>query len=191
MTARALAVEFHAPAGLGYLAGAMTLRANAWFFQEPAPVTLAADIAARHLQAQHCSPNRLPEPDIYLVLQVAARLRAAGLLPATAEHAGENVAEAAAPVLAGGGAAAASFEQIGKIEAAEIEGHALGAATAGLCAAEAGSGAATRSASGTCVSFRRFRADVVGVVAELVVDFALLGIAEDVVGLRDRLEAFF
>ncbi len=42
---------------------------------------------------------------------------------------------------------------------------------------------------GSCISFlRRCRINIVGVKPDLVVDFAFLGIAENVVGLRERLE---
>ena len=92
---------------------------------------------------------------------------------------------AAAPLLR---LRAAGFEQVGKIEAAEIERNSLAAA---LSAGTASESASAESSAGARVGLGRRRIDVVRVVAELVVDLALLGIAEDVVGFREQLEFFF
>ena len=45
--------------------------------------------------------------------------------------------------------------------------------------------------SASRIGFGGRRIDVVGIKSQLIVDLALLGIAENVVGFRDRLELFF
>src|SRR5262249_51827650 len=111
--------------------------------------------------------------------------------PTSAKHVGEDVAKTAAsrvgfPTAATPGA----FEHIGEVKAAEVE---VGAATARSLAAREpaeGSGSGTLRACPR-VSFGGRGIDVVGIEAELVVNLALLRIAQYVVGFRDCLELFF
>ena len=111
----------------------------------------------RDVQAQHGAADRLPEADVDLVFQVGARL---GLFldgcatAPTAEHAGKNVAEpAAAPLLLL--LRAAGFEQVGKIEAAEIDRNFLAAA------ALAGESAGKTAAAAARIRLGRRGIDVV------------------------------
>src|SRR5258708_4302735 len=111
---------------------------------------------------------------------------------ASAKHAGKDVANPARAAAPGAALTPApAFEHVGEIESAEVERNSLTVGT-GLCAA--GKSAATATASGlTCtrVGFGGCRVNVVGVIADLVVNFPLLGIAENVVGLGHALEPLF
>ena len=80
------------------------------------------------------------------------------------------------------------IDEIGKVESAEIEVAAslIALRAAGESAESTGAG---RTSAG--VGFRCGGIDVVGVEADLIVDLALLGIAEDFVGLGDGLEFLF
>src|SRR5205085_1918331 len=127
---------------------------------------------------------------VHLIFQVAARLRPflrRSCSAAPAKHAAKDVAKSAAA--AGPPAPAAcpgAFEHVGKIEAAKI--HML-PALAGCARIEAAAKSA-RSATLGGISFGGCRIDVVGVEAQLVVDLALLGIAQNVVGFGELLELF-
>src|SRR5208337_2685365 len=103
-----------------------------------------------------------------------------GLLTPAAENTGEDIAESAATSPAAGGAC--SFGEVVVVESVEVEGNFLGVGMRATCIRE-GSAAAPARASAAGVGFRRRRINVVGVETELIVDLALLGIAEDVVGL--------
>ncbi len=86
---------------------------------------------------------------------------------------------------------ARAFGEVVEVESAEIEGNFLGvgarpATRTGALAWSAESACAETAAA--AVSFGCGRIDVVGVEAKLVVNLALLGIAENVVGLGERLE---
>src|SRR5215469_13232159 len=186
-TAWALDVELHTSPGLGDLASAVALRTFPRSFEYALSVTLGAYILARDVQAHHAAPDCRPERHVHLVFQIAARLRTllSAAAPAT-KHRAEDVAEAAA---AGGALTAArAAHQIGEIESPEVE---MGAAALSSlrCSREASESAgAGRTATGIC--FCCCGIDVVGVEANLVVDLALLGIAQDVVGFGDGLEFF-
>src|SRR5271165_5630738 len=95
----------------------------------------------------------------------------------TAKHRGENVFESAASGSAT--CCASAVRKIVEIEAPEVEGDFLATASSAIL------GCAATTAR---VGLRGRGIDVVGVEAELVVDLALLGIAEDVVGLGERFE---
>src|SRR5207237_3194106 len=104
------------------------------------------------------------------------------------------------PALAFGTLATASFEQVGKVEPPEVKRNALRLpGAAGTLASATGkapeAAGAKACVSGTPASPRislgRGRVNVVGVIAELIVDFPLLGIAQDVIGLGDLLELLF
>ncbi len=108
--------------------------------------------------------------------------------PGPAEDVGEDVAEATAAGATSG--CSCAFSIVVEIEAAEIEGHFLRIGVSPACAlawSRAAESPRAKSAAAR-VSFGRGGIDVVGVEAELVVDLALLRIAEDVVGLGDLLE---
>src|SRR5581483_8625158 len=186
-------VELHAAAGLRDLAGAVALRTDAWLLKVALAVALRAGVLARDVEAHDAAANGGPERDIDLVLEVRAGFRSllggsrAAAVPA--KHAAENIAEAATTAT-GLPAALRAFEEIREIEAAEIEGDALAAGCSGL---SAGNTAKTSRSgwSATSVGLGGCGIDVVGIKAELVVDLALLGIAEDVVRFGDSLEFFF
>ncbi len=116
-----------------------------------------------------------------------------GPTAATAEDVGEDVAESAARARSRAGRARA-FGEVVEVEAAEIEGNFLGvgarsaARTAALARSAESACAETAAAA---VGFGCSGIDVVGVEAKLVVNLALLGIAENVVGFGERLELFF
>ena len=139
--------------------------------------------------------DRLPEAYVDGVLQIAARLGLVHHLAAStasAEDVGENVAESAAGAGSAAGCARA-FGEVVEIESAEVEGNFLRGARSAT-----GTGALARSAESTCtetaaaaVGFGCGGIDVVGVEAELVVNLALLGIAENVVRLGEGLELLF
>src|SRR5581483_7799157 len=194
--ARARHVELHASALLRDLAGAVALRTRPRLFEKSDAVAVRTCVLARDAEAQHGAADRLPEVHSDLVFEVAARLRAFGLHAATIEDAGEDVAEPARPAArsARASASASTLEQVGEVETAEVEAAALSAASArasGVAAAKpARTGAAGLSATAR-VRFGRCRINVVAVEAELIVNPALLGIAEDVVRFRDLLELFF
>src|SRR5438270_5089087 len=146
---------------------------------------------ARNIQPHHPPADRRPERNVHLVLEVRSRLRAlfggrSGL--AAAEDRAEDVAETAAPSSSTAAAApACTVGQVRKIEASEIKMDALSRVlrSSGEAARKS---AASRGAARACVGFRRCRIDVVGVEAYLIVNFAFLGIAENVVGFRKSFE---
>ena len=98
------------------------------------------------------------------------------------------------PVPARRAGRARAFGEVVEVEAAEIEGNFLGVGAR----SSARTAALARSAEATCaetaaaaVGFGCSGIYVVGVEAKLVVNLALLGIAENVVGFGERLELFF
>src|SRR2546425_900129 len=106
---------------------------------------------------------------------------------ASAENSGEDVAETsrASP----SSPAPSSFEQIGEIEPSEIEVRSL-TAGARLAAGKTAKSTGTGWAS-TRISLSRRRINIVGVEPELVVNLALLRIAEYVVSFGESLKFFF
>src|SRR5262249_55950007 len=83
---------------------------------------------------------------------------------------------------------ASAAPKIGKIKTAEVERHSLTLAAAGD-----GTGAKTARAktAAPSIGFGRSGIDVVGIKADLIVDLAFLGIAQDVVGFGDIFEFLF
>jgi hypothetical protein len=140
------------------------------------------------------TPPGLPSRGIELRFEVGARLRAfLGLSRAltAAKDRTEDVAEAAAASTPATGLAApvGAIDEVGEIEAAKIEvDAALAAILRAAGEAPRKSSAPSRPATRAGVGFRGRRIDVVGVEADLIVDLALLGIAENVVGFGKRLE---
>jgi hypothetical protein len=96
MTARTLHIELHAPAGLGDLTTAAALRALSRRFDVTFSATIATGIAPSNVQTHDAAANGRPERDIDLVFKVISRFRAffGGCTASTAEHTGEDVAEA-------------------------------------------------------------------------------------------------
>ena len=179
VAARAGDVELHAPAHLRHLAGAVALRALHAAAGGRLAVAGGAGLLAVDLDARLAAADGGPEVDRGLVFEVGARLRAVRLLGMlrAREDAGEDVFEAApagaagfrAAVLAGNAALEA-----GEVEAAEVDRP---APAAGALLPRVGLG--------------RRRVDLVGVEAHLVVNLALLLVAQNVVGLGDLLELLF
>src|SRR5438270_259425 len=185
MAARTAHVELHASAGLLDCPLALALRADAPSFHVSMAGAVGAGIAASDIQAHDTAADGGPEGNIDLVLEIISELGTfLGCDATAAEHARKDVAEAAGSLLP-----PATFEQIGEIEAAEIEALASGA-RAGLSAGETTeSTSASRTTPG--IGFGCSGIDVIGIKSELVVDFPLLGVAEDIVRLGEGFELFF
>src|SRR6185437_554847 len=187
--ARALDVELHPSAHLRHLARAVALGAlHAAPGDRPA-MTGRARLLPLNLQPRHSATHRCPEVHVHLILEVGSRLRPARLLFAR-KDAAEDVAEAAPEAAAGLRSTTArscptAALEAGKIEAAEIERHLTGRR---LSARAIGCAKSSRSISATRRGLGRRRIDIVRVEAKLVINLALLLVAEDVVGLRDLLE---
>src|SRR5207244_8127647 len=82
----------------------------------------------------------------------------------------------------------AAFEHVGEIEASEIEVHPLASGVSTRLATRETTRKATAATAGAGVGIGRFRTDIVGIIAELVVNLPLLGIAQAIVGFGDGLE---
>ena len=137
------------------------------------PVAAGANFLAMNLDARLSAANRRPEVDRRLILEIAARLRAARLLLLlrAREDAAKNIFEAAparrARSLLRAGSAALESR---KIEPTEIH---------------------RRPSAGRLLPRIRLglrRIDLVGVKTHLVVNLALLVVAQHVVGFGDFLE---
>src|SRR5712671_1051173 len=191
MAPRTLHVELHAATGLRDLAGPVALRTFTRRFQDPLPTAIGANILARDIEAHHPAPDRRPEGNVDLVLQVRARFRPGLRGSATAaatKDPGKNVFEAAAPGAAGPPATPRIFEHVGKIESSEVELRALTASRSVSATWEPAGRIAAGPATGPRIGFRRGGIDIVRVEADLVVDLAFLGIAQNVVGFGQGLE---
>src|SRR5438128_4154907 len=185
MAARTAYVELHASAGLLDCPLALALRADAPSFHVSMAGAVGAGIAASDIQAHDTAADGGPEGNIDLVLEIISELGTFLSCGATAaEHARKDVAEAAGSLLP-----PATFEQIGEIEAAEIEALASGT-RAGLSAGET-TESTSASMNTPCIGFGCSGIDVIGIKSELVVDFPLLGVAEDIVRLGEGFELFF
>src|SRR5579862_3548915 len=189
VAARTLHVEFHASASLCDLAGAVAFGALARGLDSSLPVAGGADVVARDVEAHDAATNGGPERDVDLIFEVGAGLGTfLGLsgTAAAAEDSGKDVAEAAAPAAGrrGGLATPGAVDEVGKIESSKVEGDTLAAGLlpSGKTGAPSGSSAS--------VSLRSRRINIVGVKADLVVDLALLGIAENFVSFGECLELF-
>jgi len=189
VAARASHVELHAPTRLRNLSTSSALRALAGRFQIAISVTITANIPPGNVEPHDSATDRRPERNVDLIFEIGTRLRTflSSRSAPSAENSGEDVAEASSS--AGLSATASTFKQIGKIESAEIEVHAL-AAGSRLTLGEASESARTGRAT-TRIGLGRRRINVVGVETELVVNLALLGIAENVVGFGEGFELFF
>src|ERR1700722_11756792 len=199
MAARTSGVELHAPAGLRDLASTSAVGTSAGRFGVSLAMAGSAHVAPGNVQPHDAAANCRPEGNVDLVFEIRPWLRFVANRTAApaAEHARENVLETStastATGSAGPAAAAASFEQVGKIEAAKIKICALISATAaGLSAAwETGRIPSSSSSSGASIGVGCSWIDVVGIKPELIVYLPLFGIAQNVVGLGQRLELFF
>ena len=140
----------------------------------------------RDVELHHRALDGLPEADVHLIFQVVARFGTLHLLAApAAEDVGEDVAEPACASRPASGSTR-TFGEVVEVEAAEIERHFLGVSARSARAWAAG----PPNPPAATVGLGCGRIDVVGVEAELIVNLALLGIAEDVVGFGKRLELF-
>ena len=90
-----------------------------------------------------------------------------------------------------GFSALGAFEHVGEVEAAEIEVCTALPPPPDWSARETLTPVLRRAASGAGISVGGCGIDVVGVKTDLVVDLPLLGIAQNIVGFRERLELFF
>ena len=189
MAARTGNIELHPPAGLRDLAFAAALRAGSSRFDKALAVALQAGITASNIQPHHAAANRRPEGHVDLVFEVGAGLGTflCGAA-APAENSGENILETSAAGAAGFSSPAA-FEHVGKVETAKIEVRSPARDRRDL--RENPGPGAVRAASGPRVSLGRRGIDVVGVEPDLIVNLALLGIAQNFVGFGKRLELLF
>src|SRR5271165_2762830 len=190
VAARTLHIELHPAAGLRDLSTTAALRTFARRFDRSLAVTVGAHVLPRDVQPHHAAADCRPEGNVDLIFKVTARLRAFfGLSSAAAstENRPEDIAEAAGATAGAAASLAAAgrvIDQVGEIEPAKVEGNAL---SAGLSAASR-KAAAVGAAAGAGVGFCRRRIDVVGIEPDLIVNLALLGIAQNFVGLRQSLE---
>src|SRR5262249_40239238 len=144
----------------------------------------AANIAPADAQAHYSTTNGGPERHVNLIFKIAAwfrTLRGTGSA-AAAKHPGENIAEATAP---GGFSSPPTLKQVGKIESPKIEVHPLRATRSRAAGKSSKSAGTSRTAAR--VGIGRGGVNVVGVKTELIVNFALLRIAQNIVGLGNGL----
>src|SRR5712692_2123661 len=181
-------IELHPAPSLGDLTFPAALRASASGLDKTVSVAMGAGVVPADGQAHHPAADSGPEGNIYLIFEVGAGLGSFRCRPATpAKDAGKDVAESARTACL---PASASLEEIGEVEPVEVKVRALGSAATRLIAWEAArksSGAPARAGIG----FSCGRIDIVGIKTDLVVDLALFGIAQDIVGLGDGLEFLF
>src|SRR5215472_5587281 len=195
MAAWTLDIELHSAAGLSDLSCAIAFRTLARSFQRTLPVALRANVLSGDIEAHDAAADRRPEGNVHLVFEVGAGLRALGLrssATAPAEHRTEDVAEAstsARAFLTADGV----VHQVGEVESTEIEvDSALPArlSSAGISTRKSAK-SARASGSPPGVGFGGRRVDVVGIKSDLIVNLPLLGVAENIVGFRDRLKLLF
>src|SRR5260370_28227168 len=188
VAARTGHVELHASSGLLDRTLALALRTHARRLNVAVAVAIATNILPRDVQFHHAAANRRPEGNVDLIFEIRTRLRPF-LRPraASAKHTGKNVAKS--PSAAGAAVSPRALDHAGEIESSEVEGQNL-AGSARLrhwkSSESPGSGRAS-----TRVSLPGSGVNVVGVIAQLVVKFALLWIAQNVIGLGHGLESLF
>ena len=191
--ARALDVELHPPAHLRHLPGPVAFRAFDAAAYHRAPFAGRALLLPLDFKLRHTAADRCPEIHLHLVLEICPRLWPARLSPATAaaaEHAAKNVLEASAetPTLLRRRVAPgiSPTRKARKVKAFEIERRStLPRPGARASAAKT---RATRRPAATRIGLGRGRVDVVRVEPNLVIDLALLVLAQDVVRFGDFLE---
>src|SRR5262249_27874575 len=174
-------VEFHPARTLSYLPAAITSRTGLRLADHSRATAVGTGFLTRYVQPHDRTANGVPETNVDLIFKITARLRLHfhGCATTATKHAGENISEAAA--------ACASTTKIGKIETLEIEGNIFRAPAAGGRASPKTTGAKAPTPG---ISFGGRRIDVVRIEAELIVDLALLGIAQNVIGLGNLFELF-
>ena len=155
-------------------------------------MAIRANVLARNIQTHHAAANRGPERNVDLIFEIGA-----GLGPSSAARARLGLRRRFDPKMSRKlpppppllRPRVRVVDQVRKIESAEIEGNALAAIWCSAAGEAAGKSAArTAAAARARVSLRGRGIDIVGVEADLIVDFAFLGIAENVVGFGKRLE---
>ena len=140
-------------------------------------MTDGANFLALDFEASDPAANGCPEIDVDLVFEVGAGLRALGGWRSL-----ENMPEKMSRKLPQPGLRRLHRRRLFReIESAEVEGDAFLLCTASACCRTAGPGC----------GFSGGGIDLIGIEAELVVDFAFLLVAQDVVGFGDFLELLF
>src|SRR6267378_4410295 len=193
MTPRTSHVELHPPAGLLNRPFALALRTNPRRLDVAIPMTVPANIATRNVKAHHTTANRRPEGSVDLVFEIVARFRPAVLGRSATSPAGknirENIAEAPTAARSFASATAPAFEHVGEVESAKIKVDTARARRfSPLRPGKSVESARARLSSASRIGLSRRRINVVGIKPELIVNFALLGIAQDVVRFGDSLE---
>src|SRR5437762_2923030 len=134
MAIRALKIEFHAAARLGYMSAATAPGTSFQLADQSFAATVRAGVLARDLQAHYRPADGIPEAYVNLVFEIRSRRRfgAAGLTPAT-KDVGEDVMQASATTSS---PAACAPREIVEIKSSEIKGHALSWPGSSRCCAE-------------------------------------------------------
>ncbi len=156
-------------------------------------MAVAADVASRNIQPHHAAADRCPEGYVDLVFEIGARLGPIVLGRSTASAAGkdirENIAEASTAARSFASSTSPAFEHIGEVESSKIKVNATCASrSCSLRARKSVEAAGSRLSAPARISLSRRRIDVVGIKPELIVNLALLGIAQDVVSFGDSLK---
>ena len=102
----------------------MTLRALDAAADHSAAFAGGALLLPLDLQTAYAAVDSRPEVDLDLIFEIRARLGTAGS-PATAEHAAEDIAEAAAEALVLWSRRTPAALEAGEVEAAKVERNAL------------------------------------------------------------------
>src|SRR6516162_5834516 len=141
----------------------------------------------RHAQLQLCAFDGLPEANVHLILEIAARfLLRYGLVAPATKHIGEDVAEPASRCRT---SASRALGDVAKIESAKIKRNFLPLSATACGRFPVGRAESPRAKSAAAgIRLCGCRINVVRVEPDLVVNLPLLGIAQHIVGLRDRFE---
>src|SRR3954470_6793159 len=183
MTPRTRHVEFHAPASLAHLARAFTVGTSLSRTDCRLAFADGANVLAGDIQSHNGSADGLPKSNCHLIFQICSRFGTLWLW--TCAAAGEDAGEDVAKSTTAAGTLSATAGEVGKVKATKIEWNSLPSRASATRVR-----ASSSPAAGASIGFGGCRIDVVGVEANLIVNFPLLRIAEDVVGLRELLEPF-
>ena len=155
-------------------------------------VAIRAGIAPSDVQPHDPAPDGSPEGNVDLILEVGPRLGTFLRPHRRVRRKFRKKCRGSCRCPTGLALPASGiFEHIGKVEAAEIEVRGLPAATPGCRLETPNPPGPARAAAGPSVGISRRGIDVVGVKPDLIVNLALLGIAQDIVGFGQRLELLF